>query len=176
MSNIQMYGVKETLNELRKFDRDLFNNLRKDLKTSAVPLAKAVGQDFPAKPLSGWLGAGRTVSGFPRYTGSTAQRGVKVAKITTTRRNPNILRIVQGNPAGAVFDGAGSKATTAPAVRFVRNLDSKTPSRSAQGRTRSRVLYPSVKRQMPLVEGAVTKALQNIEQQTTNRILKAGGF
>lgn len=176
MSTMQVYGIKETLQELRKFDRDLFNNLRKELKTSATPLAQAVGKDFPSKPLSGWMGAGRTVSGFPRYTGSTAQRGVKAAPVRVSRRDPHILRIVQKDAAGAVFDGAGSKSQTAVAVRFARNLDSKTPTRSKNGRTRSRVLYPSVKRQMPLVEGAVNKAVNNIERQTANRISRIGVF
>lgn len=170
MTDMRVYGVRETLNELRKFDRELFNDLRQQLKTSATPLAKSVGADFPDSPLSNWNGAGRTVNGFPRYSGAKAKSGVRVAPVRTARRNPTILRIEQKDAAGAVFDGAGSKVSTTAGEVFARNLDSKTSSRSTKGKTRSRVMYPSTKDNMPKVERAVNNALALIEQQTQRRI------
>ncbi len=172
MTDMRVYGVQETLNELRKFERELFNDLRQQLKTSAQPLAKSVGADFPIKPLSNWNGAGRTVNGFPRYSSAKAKSGVRVAPIRTARRSPSILRIEQKDAAGAVFDGAGSKVPTNAGVVFARNLDSKTPSRSAKGKTRSRVMYPSTKDNMPMVERAVADALALIEQRTQRRIVQ----
>jgi len=174
VTDMRVYGVKETLNELRKFDRELFNDLRQQLKTTATPLAKAVGADFPDSPLSNWNGAGRTVNGFPRYSGSKAKKGVRVAPVRTSRRNPAILRIEQKDAAGAVFDGAGSKVPTPAGVVFARNLDSKTPSKSAKGRTRSRVMFPSTKDNLPKIERSVSDALALIEQQTQRRINDAG--
>ena len=44
---VDVYGVRETLAELRKYERETFNRISKDLKTSGKPTADAVGRAFP---------------------------------------------------------------------------------------------------------------------------------
>ena len=55
---VDVYGVRETLAELRKYDAETFKRIKKDLIESAKPAAAAVGREFPDEPLMNWHTSG----------------------------------------------------------------------------------------------------------------------
>lgn len=166
---IEVYGLRETLNELRKVEPTLYKNIRQDLLQSASPLTQAVGAEFPTKPLRNWHESGgrRGDARMPPYSGARAAKGVKAKAITSGRRN-GILRIEQTNAGGQVYDAAGGKS----AGRFVMNLDKRLQTKSRPPRARSRVLYGGVARHMNIVEAQIQKVINSTERLIQIRISK----
>jgi hypothetical protein len=161
---VEVYGVVEALRYLNKYDRSLFRQIKKEMDTSALPLAQKVGGDFPERVLTNWNGSHpikRRKEGkpFPQYEAANA-RGMVQPKVGIGRlRNDKrtIVRIQQMSPGGAVFDGAGSKTDNI----FTRNLDTYAPTRgrSVVGQARSRVLYKAVAKRQPDVESVIQRAI-----------------
>jgi hypothetical protein len=55
---VDVYGVRETLAELRKYEKQAYKTISGDLKLSAKPAADAVGRKFPDEPLANWHTSG----------------------------------------------------------------------------------------------------------------------
>jgi hypothetical protein len=178
---VDVYGVRETLAELRKYERQTYTRISNDLKSSADPAAKAVGRAFPDEPLMNWHTSGgrlATKSRLPPYNGSSAKRKVKVAVITKQPKGNNqhgLIRLQQMDAGGAVYDRAGSatKALSGSAAsagqKFVANLD-KRSKQSSGDQFRSRVLYPHTKKNLPLIEQAVEVSIRKIDGEVQKRL------
>ena len=106
-TTIEVVGVKDTINALRKIDPQL----QKDFKTDATAIAqpainagKAVYKDLP---LSGmkykWTQRDRKL--FP-YTTAKAVNGVRM-RFDTRRNAVGVILIEQKDPAAAIFETAG---------------------------------------------------------------------
>ena len=176
---VDVYGVRETLAELRKYERETFNRISSDLKTSAQPLASAVGNAFPDEPLRNWhtTGERRGASKLPPYNGSAAKRKVKVAVSTKRPRGMNqhgLIRIQQMDAGGQVYDSAGIGTYESKSSTFINNLDKHTKVKSKRGTTRSRILYGAVKANQSMVEEAVLKVVKEVDGYTTKRINAQG--
>ena len=179
---VDVYGVRETLAELRKYERETFNRISSDLKTSAQPLASAVGNAFPDEPLRNWhtTGERRGASKLPPYNGSAAKRKVKVAVSTKRPRGMNqhgLIRIQQMDAGGQVYDSAGSvtkggQGSMATAgQKFVSNLDKHLRIKSkGGGNTRSRIMYPFTEKNLPLIEKAIEISIRKIDGEVQKRL------
>lgn len=178
---VDVYGVRETLAELRKYERQTYTRISNDLKLSADPAAKAVGREFPDEPLMNWHTSGgrlSTKSRLPPYNGSSAKRKVKVAVITKQPRGNNqhgLIRLQQMDAGGAVYDRAGSStkalsgSMASAGQKFVANLD-KRSKQSSGDKFRSRVLYPHTKKNLPLIEQAVEVSIRKIDGEVQKRL------
>jgi hypothetical protein len=180
VKNNMVHGIKPVLEALRTLERETYKIIEQDLKDSTNDLRVAVMNDFPDKPwksstgVINWTKYGRTKAGkrpkggegasFPRWQSSKVKRGVQVKvggrKVRRTNSYP-ILRVVQSNAAGSVFDLAKNADTTA-GTTFVSNLQS-----SGQP---SRVMWKSVKKNYPLVEHKVMKILDEVGKRFTVQI------
>lgn len=112
-TTIEIVGVKEAINSLRKIDPQL----QKDFKDQAIQIAQPAvkaAQDvykvFSVKlPLSGmkykWREEGRSRLNFP-FTVEKAVNGVKV-RFDTRRGAVGVILIEQKDPAAAIFESAG---------------------------------------------------------------------
>jgi hypothetical protein len=79
----QVVGLKETLRDLNKLDKELSKEIRKDIRKVVQPLADAITASVPAQaPLSGMAHSGRT--GW--------QNRKKVAVKLDTRQAPPLPR------------------------------------------------------------------------------------
>jgi len=171
---IDVTGVKETLAELRKYDKELYKKVADELKGIAQPLAAEVGRSFPmVSPLQRWHfeGERRGKSRMPPYNPSFAARGVKPIVYTGNRfvgKNVGILRLQQMDAGGQVFDGAGSQS---PRARMVLNLDKHRVTKSQGGGFRSRVMYGATKRGLPQIEDAIRKAIDDLNTIVVARIV-----
>jgi hypothetical protein len=178
---VDVYGVRETLAELHKYERATYTRITNDLKTSAEPAARAVGNEFPDEPLMNWHTSGgrRGDSEMPPYLGSSAKKGVKVVVSTRKPRGNNqhgLIRLQQKDAGGAVYESAGSATRAAKGAgasasqKFISNLDKQGNTKSRKGRTRSRVMYSQTKENLPLIEKAVEISIRKIDGEVQKRL------
>ncbi len=149
-TTIEVVGVKQTINSLRKIDPQL----QKDFKTDATQIAqpaiqagKAVYKELPLSGMKyGWTQRDRKL--FP-FTVTKAVNGVRM-RFDTRRNAVGVILIEQKDPAAAIFETAGRANANklGNALGFV-----------GAGRTR-------------LIGPAVYKARRGIEAEMTKMIAK----
>ena len=179
--NVEVYGVRETLAELRKYERETFNRISSDLKTSAQPLATVVGRAFPDEPLRNWHTSGgrKGKSKLPPYNGATAKSRVKIAVSTKRPRGNNqhgLIRLQQMDAGGQVYDSAGSVtkakrgASASAGQKFIANLDKRSVIQSSGEQYRSRIMYPFTEKNLPLIEKAIEVSIRKIDGEVQKRL------
>ena len=108
-TTIEIVGVKETINALRKIDPQLQKDFKADATAIAQPALNAAKAVYTQVPLSGmkykWQEKGRTRANFP-FTVAKAVNGVKV-RFDTRRNAVGVILIEQKDPAAAIFETAG---------------------------------------------------------------------
>ena len=148
-TTIQVVGVKDTINALRKIDPQLQKDFKAQATQIAEPAINAGRAVYTQVPLSGmaynWTSNGRKV--FP-FTVAKAVKGVRM-RFDTRRNAVGVILIEQKDPAAAIFETAGR----ANANRLSNNLEPVTA-----GRTR-------------LIGPAVYKARRKIEREMQAMIL-----
>ena len=178
---LDVYGVRETLAELRKYEREAYTTIEKDLKTSAKPAADAVGREFPDEPLMNWHTSGgrKGKSRMPEYNGAKAKNKVRVAVSTkkpTGIGQHGLIRLQQSDAGGQVYDTAGSNiggargSSASAGQKFVANLDKHLKVKTRQGKYRSRVMYPATEKHLPLIEKAVEISIRKIDGEVQKRL------
>jgi hypothetical protein len=104
---IQVVGVKDTINALKKIDPQLQKDFRIKANEIAQPAINAAKDVYTQVPLSGmaykWSSRGRLV--FP-FKVDKAKSGVKL-RIDTRRNAVGVILIEQKDPATAIFETAG---------------------------------------------------------------------
>ena len=158
-ATVQIVGVKQAINSLRKIDPQLQKDFKAEATAIAQPAINAAKSAYSQMPLSGmayrWADRGRKI--FP-FTISGAQAGVRM-RFDTRRNAVGVILIEQKNAATAVFEGAGRKDSN----RLGTSLDSVSPERgfamAMPGRTR-------------LIGPAVYKARRGIEDEMKKMILQ----
>ena len=149
-ATIQVVGVKDTINALKKIDPQLQKDFRAQAKEIAEPAMKAAKDVYTEVPLSGmqykWASKGRQV--FP-FTVAKAKSGVRL-RIDTRRNAVGVILIEQKDPATAIFETAG---------RANANKLGNQLGFVGTGRTR-------------LIGPAVYKARRGIEKQMEKMILE----
>ena len=153
-TTIEIVGVKQTINSLRKIDPQLQKDFKADATAIAAPALKAaqdVYKVFAIKlPLSGmkykWREEGRDRLNFP-FTVAKAVNGVKV-RFDTRRGAVGVILIEQKDPAAAIFETAGRANSNklGNALGFV-------------GAGRTRIIGPAVYKSRRGIEAEMTKMI-----------------
>ena len=150
-TTIQVVGVKDTINGLRKIDPQLQKEFKAQATQIAQPAVQAGRDVYTAIPLSGmkykWTQRDRKL--FP-FTVTKAVNGVKM-RFDTRRNAVGVILIEQKDPAAAIFETAGR----ANANRLSNSLGFVGP-----GRTR-------------LIGPAVYKARRGVEQELKSAVMDA---
>jgi len=106
-TTIQVSGVKETINALKKINPQLQKDFRAQANEIAQPAINAAKDVYTQVPLSGmaykWSSKGRQL--FP-FSVAKAKNGVKL-RIDTRRNAVGVILIEQKDPATAIFETAG---------------------------------------------------------------------
>ena len=162
---------------LRRFEKEAYKDIKKQLLTKAQPTVRAVRAEFPKDPWQSrrgvnWTKYGRTDRGrkqpsaagasFPRYQVSRVRSGVKADDGSRRRRSDGtytILRIKQTYAAGAIYDLA-KNTKTGGAESFIKNLN-----KGKRGKPKSRVMWNTVQKHIP----QLTKDVENILRGLENR-------
>ena len=128
-TTIQVVGVKSTINQLNKLDKELANEFKAKAIQIAKPAISAAQNMYTQIPLSGmsrdWKQKkdGRKIKGFDV---ARAKAGVQM-KFDTRRNAVGVILIIQKDQAAAIFETAG---------RANRNSLSDNLSPVQPGRTR----------------------------------------
>ena len=147
-ASIEMVGVKQTINSLRKIDPQLQKDFKADATAIAQPAINAGKAVYRDVPLSGmqykWAQNGRKI--FPFVPGK-AVNGVKM-RFDTRRNAVGVILIEQKDVAAAVFETAGRANSNklGSALGFV-------------GAGRTRLLGPAVYKARRGIEAEMTKMI-----------------
>lgn len=143
-TRVEMVGVKDTIRSLSKIDRTVRRQFTKDAQNVVRPIVDEAVREYPVEALSGmaraWVVNGRQL--FP-YDRRRAIRGLKI-KVDTRRGSGAALKIVQTNPAAAIFETAGKGTPNALGNQLTRKFERA-----------SRLLWPIAERKLPEVQGEV---------------------
>jgi hypothetical protein len=179
---VAVHGVQATVQYLRRFEREAYKDIKKQLITKADPTVRAVRAEFPKDPWQSrrgvqWTKYGRTDRGrkqpnaagasFPRYQQSRVRSGVKADDGARRRRSDGtytILRIKQTYAAGAIYDLA-NKTQTAGAESFIKNLN-----KGKRGKPKSRVMWATVIKNVPKLTKDVEAIMRGLEDRFTAEI------
>lgn len=158
-------GLGNVIVRLNKLDPGLRREIQKQMKDAASPLVTTARSLLPAaSPLDNW---GSWPRGTGGYTRNAAARGIKVAyKGRSDSTTIPLLTFTQENPAGVIndmagrsFPGKGSEGRTR-GREMVEKL-----TRSNDGRTGSRTMYPAVFRNLPKVFRELEQAIEEVEKE-----------
>jgi len=108
-TTIEVVGVKNAINSLRKIDPQLQKDFKLDATAIAQPAINAGKAVYKNVPLSGmkykWQEQGRSRANFP-FTVAKAVNGVRM-RFDTRRNAVGVILIEQKDPAAAIFETAG---------------------------------------------------------------------
>jgi hypothetical protein len=136
-ARIEVVGVKDTINQLNKLDKELAKEFKAQATQIAQPAISAAKNQYTKIPLSGmsrdWKQKkdGRKIKGFDVQR---AKAGVQM-KFDTRRNAVGVILVIQKDQAAAIFETAGR----ANANSLSNNLDPVRPGRT-------RLLGPAVYR------------------------------
>ena len=156
-TTIEVVGVKQTINSLRKIDPQLQKDFKADATAIAQPAINAGKNVYQTIPISNFANDwtqkkdGRRIKGF---SVDKARAGVKM-RFDTRRNAVGVILIEQKDQGAAIFEQAGRKN---PGGRLDNSLRIAGYPVSA-GRTR-------------LIGPAVYKARRGIEAEMTKMIAK----
>jgi hypothetical protein len=149
----------------------MYKATEKGLKKAAEPLVKEVRQAFPDKILSGMMVTSKTSrrkrGPYPVYKRGEVRRQVN-SRVGGRKRTGEtsfpVLKITQRNGAAMIFDMAQQQQT--PRNTLSANLIAKYGDAS-------RIMWPTVRKNVKKIEGAIIDELSKAEQMV---ILKTGGL
>jgi hypothetical protein len=175
---IEVYGVREAIAYLQEFEPKAYRKIASQIRVAVKPVADKVGSEFPEEPLDQWhtTGGRKGKSRMPPYIGASARSKVRPVVSTRQRKRGNehgIVRLQQFDGGGQVYDSAGSVTAASSDTmggRFIQNLDKHLTTKSVQGRTRSRVMYPAAKKYLPEIIDKVQKIIDDFGGEVQKNI------
>ena len=151
-ATITVVGVKDTINQLGKIDKELQKQFKSDATAIAQPAINAAKAMYTRVPLSGmsrdWNYRGKSHNERPGrkikgFDVNKAKNGVQM-KFDTRRNAVGVILIIQKDQAAAIFETAGRKNTNS----LSRNLSPVQPGRT-------RFIGPAVYRSRRGIEAAM---------------------
>lgn len=169
MATLRVTGVAETVRVLKTIDKEIVNTARRDLRTTAKPVADAVRANIPKEaPLSGMIHNGRT---------KWQPSGVKVnVKTNFTKRAERRETYLVAIVAGAPKDYAKGAASFQIADIAGRTRKGKTRSGKAMIRAlnakgvASRYVYPAAERELPYIMKNVEGTIKGLSISLSNEL------
>ena len=178
--SVEVYGIRETLAEIRKVDQDLFFAIRAHMKRTGDILGNRVIQ---SSPLTG------PTSGFRNHRGRTAWKpgtfktevSGRNAKKGITGATP-LLSVKFGGAAFNIADMAGKKNQVRKPVtdfydwRGTRRRHSVTTQGKAMinalGGRPSRYIWAEAEGQLPMIQMSVLAGVQEYMDQVNKNIVR----
>ena len=151
-ARIEVVGVKDTINQLNKLDKELAKEFKASATSIAQPAINAAKNMYTQVPLSGlsrnWTSRKRTppqkIKGFDV---SRAKAGVQM-KFDTRRNAVGVILIIQKDQAAAIFETAGR----ANANKLSNNLEPVSAGRT-------RLIGPAVYRARRKIENEMKEMI-----------------
>lgn len=185
----KVYGLEETLRELRKVEPDYVKEFRKKARLNAADAVKSAKKEFD-HAAGGWRRKSSPLANMERgflirargivWNAKKARAGIKFklggpAKKTRTKGRPyRMFSIIEKDAAGAVYDMAGKKNSN-PAKNFEETLALyDKPHTVAQKdypmRGPSRFMWPGVEFYLPQLEEKMLALVHELEIKVNRKI------
>ena len=167
MATSQVYGVRETLAEIKNIDKALYFESIKQIKDATKPLQGAIAMEFgQGSPLSGMEHRGRTGWKTPKITAKFGGRKDK------TVDSWGLVKIIVSSASAQIVDLAGNVSTSGQTRSY--DWKGKKRSHSINGQARgminnlggspSRYIWPTAEAFAPMTNRAVLKAIENVSK------------
>jgi hypothetical protein len=184
-SQMKIQGLDQTLKRLKKLEPDYVKEMNKQIRKEAAPTIKSIKDylkfiDSDLTPFNSsggksGIGRGELITGRGGATEWNKQlilRGIRF-KIGGPKRKAqmgnkaySMFSIIQANPAGAIYDNAGSRNLGKPANKFNENLAAEDVPHTAgerRGRTGpSRYMWPGGEEHLPHLTATVHGIVQDV--------------
>lgn len=159
-TSVEVYGVKDTLKELKKLDPSLYWASVQKIKSAAEPMRSAIATSIPvAAPMTGWHKKGR-LGWRPATTRVATQYGDRYNPQTRKRA---IVRVVLSGASASLYDMAAKSRSGKQGEAFIRNLnDSGKASRAA---------WPVANRMIPRIQAAVVAASKEVMAELNKNLV-----
>lgn len=160
MAGAQVRGVKEAAKTLRRIDPELRKEFNANVKRIAAPIVDAAKASYdesmiPSGTRYKWTQGGRQK--FP-FTAAKARSGVRT-KIDTRNKARSSIKVIQTNPAAAIYEFAGSRKDN----RLSRAFNSK-------GRRPARVMWPAAEANIGAVTSQMKKLVADVERMIAKEL------
>jgi hypothetical protein len=173
---------------IKKVEPDLIKQMQKDMRRAAAPTIKTIKDyalwlDPDLTPFNnsgdsniekGELIKGR--GGKTQWRKEAILRGIRVKfgggtrKSRMGRKQYAIMSIYQANPAGAIYDNAGSGPSDSA---FVQNLDNQDqPHKDGERKGKkgaSRYMWPGAESSLPMLRDKATAIMNSVILEFNNR-------
>jgi hypothetical protein len=158
---IEVKGVPELINQISKFDKEIYKILTKEVRQALSSVAKDAKARTPsARAIKGWgpwtaARDGRDLS----FNGADVKRGIMPQAVKRSKRGRVVKfsgRVITKTPAGAIFALAGSKGGGQFEDALVRRNGNVWP------RTLTPALYAKGPQAARDIEAAINKAAENV--------------
>lgn len=196
MVQVQVFGIDETIAELKMLDENLVKSLRKDLVTTVRPIAQSIKAYIPSQPPL--MGRASDRNGGMNHSGRTAwnKSAIKVSVRTSftkkTVRNESAIVSIRvggkgdtpGSAALQIADMAGRKNRTRSGRTrsYAYKGGTRTHTLNGQGRamidylngrrgSSSRFVWRAAMIQLPAVQSAVLVSLDEASKKVNARLV-----
>jgi hypothetical protein len=165
----QVSGVKETLRELSKLDKQAANALKREARQIMKPIVNTAQGNIPDEALSGmsrvWTSS-RSGAQLTPWDGSTARKYVK-AKTSTKKpkefngvvRDLAVFYVSWAGGVNMLFDMAGRRNKSVMAANLTGKFGPP-----------SRVMWPAAEQEAPEVEREMKKVIDRLVELTNQRV------
>ena len=172
--NVEVVGAKEAMRQIRKVDRVLSNDLRRNARNIMQPIVKDAKSNIPDVALSRmsrtWTSKKSGVQLLP-WSGATARNYVK-AKTSTKKpkefggvtRDISAFYVSWAGGVNMLFDMAGGKNNSVMAANLTGKFGPP-----------SRIMWPAAEKNAPQVEAEMAKVIDELMIAYT-RILTKGNL
>lgn len=161
----QVVGLKETLRDLSKLDKELSKEIRKDIRQTVQPLADAINATVPGgPPLSGMDHKGRT---------GWNNRKKVVVKLDTRkprryvdrpgRTVTNVVRVTTKDAPTAIVDMAGRAGGTQSRASQSRQRPNFAAALSSRLGPPSRFMWPTADNMVPEIQRNMEPIIKRVE-------------
>lgn len=154
MAGETVQGVKEAAKALRRIDPELRKEFNANVRQIAAPIVEAAKSNYndftlPSGVRRSWSQGGRLL--FP-FDARKARQGVRT-KIDTRTRSRSSIKVVQSNPAAAIYEFAGAKTANPLGRAF-----------NYRGRRPARVMWPAAEQNITGVTDQMKELVKDVEK------------
>ena len=169
----QVVGLKETLRDLNKLDKELSKEIRKDIRKTVQPLADAINAARPGgAPLSGMEHNGRTAWNNKRpVVVKLDTRKPKRYVDRPGRTVTNVVRVTTKDAPTAIVDMAGRAGGSQSRAPQARRRPNFAPALTSRLGPPSRFMWREAENMVPEIQRQMEPIIKRVEE-IMNRDLK----
>jgi hypothetical protein len=161
--SVKVKGLKPALAEIKKYQPEVFKQLRKEMRNDVKPLVEKIRSAIPrTAPLSGM----RRQTGPKAWDATDPQKiGISTSTSMRGKYQAEILTLSERSAAVSIADWAGMRGnSSAPHKKFAQNLTRKT------GLKAQRYGWRVTMKNLDLVYEISRRIIERVNEETNRKI------